>query len=564
MKYDIFISYRRGGGKDVARMLKESLTSKGYNVFLDFDELKDGYFDEKIMHAIDEAPVFILVLSKGSMDRCVEDEDWVRKEIEYALSKDRQIVPVDPDHEFDGFPEAMPVALREEVGQHQFSVLDTGQLFNESLDKIDKNRLSKVIRRERIKRLKWLKYVLGISIIAMLILGSYLLISYFGKKYSNMGTEYMLGKNGEADIEYAIKYYKISAALGNAIGQYNLGQAYLFGHGVEVSDEKAYKYFLKSHKHANKVILPQVSYFLGIMKRGGMYCDRDIDQAFMYFQQSAYLGDVDGQFELAKLFYNPETKHYNLDSAMYWFEKAAEQNNMESCFSLGTMYFFGQNVEQNPIVAIEYFKKGARLGDLGSANILFSLYETQESYEDAFYYASMSADKGDAEGLYNVGRCYYEGKGVDTDELVGVENLIKSAKTGNELALQYLQTLGTHYATAESIEKITDNVEIRLVSNSSHSTTFYLRFTRKSILDMTFVVDGQCFLEDAVTGVRYKLLKTQNCKVYPDVNQVINDDIHEFVLQFEKLPVDAKSLTLVSNDYDKVVKFSNIQLQYAN
>jgi hypothetical protein len=81
---------------------------------------------------------------------------------------------------------------------------------------------------------------------------------------------------------------------------------------------------------------------------------------------------------------------------------------------------------------------------------------------------------------------------------------------------------------------------------------------------MTFVVDGQCFLEDAVTGVRYKLLKTQNCNVYPDVNQVKNDDIHEFVLQFEKLPVDAKSLTLVSNDYDKVVKFSNIQLQYAN
>ena len=53
MKYDIFISYRRGGGKDIARMLKESLTSKGYNVFLDFDELKDGYFDEKIIHAID-------------------------------------------------------------------------------------------------------------------------------------------------------------------------------------------------------------------------------------------------------------------------------------------------------------------------------------------------------------------------------------------------------------------------------------------------------------------------------------------------------------------------------
>lgn len=564
MKYDIFISYRRGGGKDVARMLKESLTSKGYNVFLDFDELKDGYFDEKIMHAIDEAPVFILVLSKGSMDRCVEDEDWVRKEIEYALSKDRQIVPIDPDHEFDGFPEAMPVALREEVGQHQFSVLDTGQLFNESLDKIDKNRLSKVIRRERIKRYKWLKYVLAIGVTALLILGGSFFVSYLGKKHCRVGVEYMNGECREHNIDLALKHFKISAALGNAAGQYNMGLAYITGNGVEISDEKAYTYFLKSYKHANDKLLPLVSYFLGIMAEDGSYCGRDLDKAFAYFYESASLGEADAQFELAKLYYSVEFPRYNLDSAFYWFHKSADQDNVKSCFMLGSMYLFGQVVDQDAVRGLEFLKKSARLGDLGSANLLFSLYETQESYEDAFYYASMSADKGDAEGLYNVGRCYYEGKGVDTDELVGVENLIKSAKTGNELALQYLQTLGTHYATAESIEKITDNVEIRLVSNSSHSTTFYLRFTRKSILDMTFVVDGQCFLEDAVTGVRYKLLKTQNCKVYPDVNQVINDDIHEFVLQFEKLPVDAKSLTLVSNDYDKVVKFSNIQLQYAN
>lgn len=47
-KYHIFLSYRREDGKDLARTLKETLTGKGYRVFLDMDELQDGVFDERI------------------------------------------------------------------------------------------------------------------------------------------------------------------------------------------------------------------------------------------------------------------------------------------------------------------------------------------------------------------------------------------------------------------------------------------------------------------------------------------------------------------------------------
>ncbi len=40
-EYDIFISYRRVGGKDNARLLKAELQSRNLKVFLDFDELRD-------------------------------------------------------------------------------------------------------------------------------------------------------------------------------------------------------------------------------------------------------------------------------------------------------------------------------------------------------------------------------------------------------------------------------------------------------------------------------------------------------------------------------------------
>ena len=36
--------------------------------------------------AIDSAPVFVILLSDGSLDRCAEEGDWVRTEIERAES----------------------------------------------------------------------------------------------------------------------------------------------------------------------------------------------------------------------------------------------------------------------------------------------------------------------------------------------------------------------------------------------------------------------------------------------------------------------------------------------
>ena len=47
-KYDIFISYRRKWGALYSRILQLKLQEKGYKVFLDYDELRDGKFDEKI------------------------------------------------------------------------------------------------------------------------------------------------------------------------------------------------------------------------------------------------------------------------------------------------------------------------------------------------------------------------------------------------------------------------------------------------------------------------------------------------------------------------------------
>lgn len=146
-EYDIFISYRREGGKEYARNLTSELVSRGFHPFLDFDELKDGKFDKRITDAIESAPVFMFILSPGSLDRCVNEDDWVRKEILYAIELKRHIVPVDIDKQFKAFPSAadFPQKIKDALGQHQFSQIQTETLYKVSIDEMVKNRIQPAI-----------------------------------------------------------------------------------------------------------------------------------------------------------------------------------------------------------------------------------------------------------------------------------------------------------------------------------------------------------------------------------------------------------------------------------
>lgn len=94
MKYDVFISYRRDGGEYTAKILHDKLTELGYNVFFDVESLRSGQFNTKLFSVIDECEDFIAVLSPNSLDRCSNENDWVRLEIAHALKKGKNVVPV--------------------------------------------------------------------------------------------------------------------------------------------------------------------------------------------------------------------------------------------------------------------------------------------------------------------------------------------------------------------------------------------------------------------------------------------------------------------------------------
>lgn len=140
-KYDIFISYRRDGGAQYARILQLMLIQRGYSVFLDYDELRDGNFNDKIRSAVIEAPVFMIVMSENALARCVNEDDWVREEISLAIKEHKHIIPVNPDNKFNGVPDALPEEIKKALLQNQYSEVNFGQALGVTVDMMINDRL---------------------------------------------------------------------------------------------------------------------------------------------------------------------------------------------------------------------------------------------------------------------------------------------------------------------------------------------------------------------------------------------------------------------------------------
>jgi formylglycine-generating enzyme required for sulfatase activity len=101
MIYDIFISYRRKGGFDIANHLYDRLSQDGYTVSFDIDTLREGDFDKALFERIELCRDVLVIVDEHAFDRMVNpapdydpEKDWMRKEIAYALTLKKNIVSV--------------------------------------------------------------------------------------------------------------------------------------------------------------------------------------------------------------------------------------------------------------------------------------------------------------------------------------------------------------------------------------------------------------------------------------------------------------------------------------
>ena len=85
------------------------LFRKNYECFLDVEKLNVGNFRENIAFEMEKCRIFLLILSRNALNRCANQEDNVRQEIEAAMERGLEIIPV-TDEDFV-WPETMPEGL---------------------------------------------------------------------------------------------------------------------------------------------------------------------------------------------------------------------------------------------------------------------------------------------------------------------------------------------------------------------------------------------------------------------------------------------------------------------
>lgn len=138
----VFISYRVADRYAALAVFKD-LTQHGYDVFIDFDGIASGDFERAIVDNIRARAHFVLVLTPGSLERCVDPHDWVRREIEIAIELQRNIVPVLVDR----FSLTDPAVAQRLQGSleplRRYQALEIpGAYFDEAMEKLRKRFLA--------------------------------------------------------------------------------------------------------------------------------------------------------------------------------------------------------------------------------------------------------------------------------------------------------------------------------------------------------------------------------------------------------------------------------------
>ncbi|GES72661.1 kinase-like domain-containing protein [Rhizophagus clarus] len=206
------------------------------------------------------------------------------------------------------------------------------------------------------------------------------------KAQNNLGHLYEKGEGTEKDLNKAIRWYKKAADNGNRLSQYNLGICYENEIGVEKSDDKAFEYYKKSAKYRRL-------YTLTIFYGSEINIEKDIIKAFESYKKVAKQKYIDAQYKVA-----------------YFYDK-------------------GIGTKTDKKEAFELFKKLAKKGNKFAQIKLGTLYEKEKKFKEAIYWYNEASENEIA--LYNLGRCYEYGMGVDKNDKLAFEYYQKSAEQGH-------------------------------------------------------------------------------------------------------------------------------------
>lgn len=91
---EIFISYKRKSEAFAAKLIAQNLGTAGLDVFVDFESINSGRFENVILNEVARRRHFIVLVSPSWISDTRNVEDWCRRECERALELKKNVVPI--------------------------------------------------------------------------------------------------------------------------------------------------------------------------------------------------------------------------------------------------------------------------------------------------------------------------------------------------------------------------------------------------------------------------------------------------------------------------------------
>ena len=289
----------------------------------------------------------------------------------------------------------------------------------------------------------------------MVVLAAVASVMITGCSSSNAGTTESTTKVQETTTEAQETTTEKTEETSQAVEEkdaeyyYELGRYYLYGtDGNEIDLETAYANFMM----AEEMGYTEANFYLGVLFDWYGYPNKDYVTAREYYEacgENPY-----AQISLGFLYYNGQGVDKDEERAKELFQSVVDQGCVEGYLGLACIV---QN-ESDYYTAYEYYNKASEGTEpLFVAKAMFDIGRmyyrgegVEQDYAKEMEWYEKAADLGYADAMHNIGYMYNYGEGVEQDYAKALEWYEKAAKGGNGSSAN---NIGYMYFYGEGVEQ---------------------------------------------------------------------------------------------------------------
>lgn len=237
-------------------------------------------------------------------------------------------------------------------------------------------------------------------------------------------------KNSASDADKARTWLTKAASQGNADAMYRLGLLLRHGYGMPPKPAAARGWFDAAANDGNVAALNQI----GLLAEEA----KDLETAAEHFHAAADRGDINAQYNFARLLRDGKGVERDRVQAAHWFKLAAERDLPEAQYCLGRMLLEEKASTRSLKQAQRWFQQAATRGHADAQQEAAEGFRlgrgTTVDFGRAIAFFRMAADQGHVGATFSLAAMFETGAGLREPKVKDAANLYKRAAIAGHAA----------------------------------------------------------------------------------------------------------------------------------